>query len=95
MFGVHAVGGIIGALLTGVFCAQGLGGVGFAGENTSIGSQVGAQAIGVVATVIYTAVVSYIILKIVSVLTGGLRVSEDEEAEGLDLALHDERGYIL
>ena len=95
VFGVHAVGGIIGALLTGVFCAQGLGGVGFAGENTSIGSQVGAQAIGVVATVIYTAVVSYIILKIVSVLTGGLRVSEDEEAEGLDLALHDERGYIL
>jgi Amt family ammonium transporter len=94
VFGVHAIGGIIGALLTGVFCAESLGGVGFAEGFTSIGEQVGAQFIGVAATLIYTFIVSFIVLKIIDLVIG-LRVGSDEEEEGLDLALHDERGYIL
>jgi len=88
VFGVHAVGGIIGALLTGVFCAESLGGVGFGDGISSIGQQVGVQATGIMATIIYTGVVSLIILKIVDVIIG-LRVSEEEESEGLDLTLHD------
>jgi Amt family ammonium transporter len=94
VFGVHAVGGIIGALLTGVFCAESLGGAGFGGDITNIGSQVGVQTLGIVAASIYTAIVSFIILKVVDGVMG-LRVSEEEEMLGLDLALHDERGYIL
>jgi Amt family ammonium transporter len=94
VFGIHAIGGIIGALLTGVFAAQSLGGAGFGDGNTSIGSQVVAQGIGVVATMAYTFIVSFIVLKILDALMG-LRVSEEQEQEGLDLALHDERGYIL
>ena len=94
VFGVHAVGGIIGAILTGVFCAPSLGGAGFGEGISSIGQQVGVQLLGVGATVVYTAVVSFILLKIVDVVIG-LRVTEEQETEGLDLALHDERGYIL
>ncbi|MEE8624129.1 MAG: ammonium transporter, partial [Acidiferrobacterales bacterium] len=92
VFGVHAVGGIIGALLTGVFCAKALGGVGFGAGIDGIGQQLGIQFLGVLSTVIYTGIVSFIILKILDV-TIGLRVSEELETEGLDLALHDERGY--
>lgn len=92
VFGVHAVGGIIGALLTGVFCAKALGGVGFGGGIDGIGQQLGIQFLGVLSTVIYTGIVSFMILKILDV-TIGLRVSEELETEGLDLALHDERGY--
>jgi Amt family ammonium transporter len=92
VFGVHAVGGIIGALLTGVFCAKALGGVGFGDGIDGIGQQLGIQFLGVLSTVIYTGIVSFIILKILDV-TIGLRVSEELEVEGLDLALHDERGY--
>ncbi|MEE1568055.1 MAG: ammonium transporter, partial [Arenicellales bacterium] len=91
VFGVHAIGGIVGALLTGVFVAGSLGGVGLA-EGVSISQQVGKQAIGVVATIIYTGVASFIILKVIDMVIG-LRVSSDEESEGLDIALHDERGY--
>ncbi len=94
VFGVHAVGGIIGALLTGVFCAEVLGGAGFGNGIEGIGQQVGVQFIGVLATVIYTAVVSLVILKLVDSFIG-LRVSDDQETDGLDLALHDERGYDL
>ncbi len=94
VFGVHAIGGIIGAVLTGVFCAPSLGGAGFGEGISSIGQQVGVQLLGVGATVVYTAVVSFILLKIVDVVIG-LRVTEEQETEGLDLALHDERGYIL
>ncbi len=93
-FGVHAVGGIIGALLTGVFCAPSLGGNGFGGDITSIGQQVGVQIVGILATLIYTAVMTLIILKVIDVIMG-LRVSEEAEVEGLDIALHDERGYNL
>ncbi|MCH7650030.1 MAG: ammonium transporter [Nitrospinae bacterium] len=94
VFGVHAIGGIIGALLTGVFCATSLGGVGFGGDNTSIGGQVWIQLIGISATVAYSGICSYVILKAVDMVVG-LRVDEDEETEGLDLSQHDERGYNL
>ena len=94
VFGVHAVGGIIGALLTGVFAAQALGGAGFGDGINSIGGQVQTQAIGIIATIIHTGVVSFILLKIIDSVMG-LRVNEEEEAEGLDVALHDERGYNL
>lgn len=94
VFGVHATGGIIGAILTGVFCAEGLGGVGFGDGITGIVSQVGVQFIGVVVTLIYSGVLSFIILKLVDGVVG-LRVTDDEETEGLDLTQHDERGYNL
>jgi Amt family ammonium transporter len=94
VFGIHAVGGIIGAILTGVFCAESLGGAGFGGDITSISGQVTVQFIGVAATLIYTGVVSAIILKVLDRVMG-IRVSEDEETEGLDLSLHNERGYII
>ena len=94
VFGVHAVGGIIGALLTGVFCAESLGGAGFGGDITGISGQVGIQSIGIIAAATYTAVISFIILKVLDAVMG-LRVTEEDEMQGLDLALHDERGYIL
>ena len=93
-FGVHGVGGIIGAILTGVFCAPSLGGTGFGDGIDSIGAQVATQAAGVLITLIYTAIVTFVILKVVDVVMG-LRVTEEEEIEGLDIALHDERAYIL
>lgn len=93
-FGVHAVGGIIGAILTGVFCAPSLGGSGFGSGITSISSQVGVQFIGVAATLTYTAVATFIILMVVKAVMG-LRVSDEQEAEGLDISLHDEKGYNL
>lgn len=94
VFGVHAVGGIIGALLTGVFAAEALGGVGFGSGISSIGEQIQTQALGIIATIIYTGVVSFILLKVIDGVMG-LRVNEEQEAEGLDVALHDERGYNL
>ncbi|NIR31487.1 MAG: ammonium transporter [Gammaproteobacteria bacterium] len=94
VFGVHAVGGIIGALLTGVFSAEGLGGSGLAESHASIGTQLAAQGLGVVVTILYCGIVSFILLKIVGA-TIGLRVDGEQETEGLDIALHDERGYIL
>jgi Amt family ammonium transporter len=93
VFGVHAVGGIVGAILTGVFASAALGGKGLA-EGVSIGGQVVTQTIGVGVTLVYTAVLSLVILKLVDWVIG-LRVTEEQETEGLDLALHDERGYIL
>ena len=96
VFGVHGVAGIVGALLTGVFCAEQFGGAGFGSDDiTTIGGQLWAQFIGVAATIVYGGIASFIILKVVSLLTGGLRVTEEQEVQGLDLALHDERGYNL
>ena len=97
VFGVHAVGGIVGAILTGVFSATTLGvfsGQGLADGVSGIGGQVFNQSVGVIVTIIYSGVLSFIILKVIDAVIG-LRVSEDEETEGLDLASHDERGYIL
>ena len=92
-FGVHGIGGIIGALLTGVFVSASLGGVGLA-DGVSMGAQVGKQCLGILATIVYDGVLSFIILKVIDAVIG-LRVSEEEETEGLDLVLHDERGYNL
>ncbi len=89
-FGVHGIGGIVGALLTGIFAAEGLGGQGLSAD--SIGGQFVVQLIGVVFTIVYCGVLSFILLKIVDAIIG-LRVSQDEETEGLDISLHDERGY--
>ena len=94
VFGIHAVGGIIGAILTGVFCAEFLGGAGFGGDITSISAQIRVQAVGVGATIVYTGIVSFIILKVLDGIMG-LRVTDDEESEGLDLSQHGERGYII
>ncbi|MCH7696308.1 MAG: ammonium transporter [Proteobacteria bacterium] len=94
VFGVHATGGIIGAMLTGVFCAKSLGGAGFGVESGGMAAQLAVQFTGVMATVIYTGIMSFIILKVIDAIIG-LRVSEDEETEGLDIVLHDERGYSL
>ena len=92
-FGVHGIGGVVGALLTGIFAAEGLGGQGLA-AGVSIGQQFGIQLVGVIVTVIYCALLSAIILKIVDAVVG-LRVREDEEIRGLDIALHDEQGYNM
>lgn len=97
VFPVHGVGGILGTLLAGVFCAPAIGifsGNGFSDGVSSIGGQLSIQATGVAATFLYTAVVSWILLKLVDVVIG-LRVSDEHETEGLDLVLHDERGYDL
>lgn len=97
VFPVHGVGGILGTLLAGVFCSTQLGifsGNGFSDGITSIGGQLAVQATGVVATFAYTAVMSFIILKLVNAMVG-LRVDAEEETQGLDLVLHDERGYDL
>jgi Amt family ammonium transporter len=97
VFPVHGVGGILGTLLAGVFCSTQLGifsGNGFSNGITSIGGQLSVQATGVVATFVYTAVVTFVILKLVNALVG-LRVDAEDENRGLDLALHDERGYDL
>jgi Amt family ammonium transporter len=92
-FGVHGVGGFIGAILTGVFVDAGLGGSGLA-EGVTMGGQVAKQFIGAGATILYCAVVSFILLKIIDAVIG-LRVTGDQEQEGLDLVLHDELGYNL
>ncbi|GAB6390085.1 ammonium transporter [Stutzerimonas marianensis] len=90
-FGVHGIGGIVGALLTGVFAAPALGGF---GEVESIALQLWIQFKGVLFTVVYTGIVTLVILKVIDAVMG-LRVSEEEETIGLDLSLHNERGYNL
>ncbi|MBF0132955.1 MAG: ammonium transporter [Magnetococcales bacterium] len=90
---VHGVGGILGTILTGVFAAPFLGGSGFASGGTMI-HQVGVQSLGVVATLVWSGVLTAVILKIVNAMVG-LRADRDQESEGLDLAFHDEKGYNL
>lgn len=93
VFPVHGVGGILGTLLTAVFASNALGA--FSGQHEiNIGEQLGIQAVGVIATVAYTAIVTFVILKLTGALVGN-RVDEDEEVEGLDLVAHNERGYDL
>ena len=93
VFGVHAVGGTIGAILTGLCADASMGGAGLA-EGVSIAAQLVTQFKGVMFTIIYTGIVSLIILKVVDAVIG-LRVTEEEETEGLDLVLHNEKGYNL
>ena len=97
VFPVHGVGGILGTLLTAVFASTSLGvfsGQGYAAEGMTMGGQLGVQAIGVIATLGYTALATFIILKVTGALLDN-RVSEEDEQRGLDLALHNERGYDL
>ena len=94
VFGVHAVGGIVGAILTGVFAFPSMGGVWSPAEGATIASQVWVQTKSVLFTIVYTGVLSFVLLKIVGAIVG-LRVSSEQEEEGLDLSLHDERGYNL
>ncbi|RPH45950.1 MAG: ammonium transporter [Burkholderiales bacterium] len=99
VFGVHGVGGIVGALLTGVFAAPSLGGTGVfdyvtnaANPDFSIASQVWIQLQGVLVTIVWSAVVSFVAYKLVDMIVG-LRVAEDEEREGLDITAHGESAY--
>jgi Amt family ammonium transporter len=99
VFGVHGVGGIVGALLTGVFNHQSLGGPGLVGDwvtatvvSNSIGAQVWIQLKAVLLTVVWSGVVSFIAFKVVDLVVG-LRVSEEEEREGLDISAHGETAY--
>ena len=98
VFPVHGVGGVLGTILAGIFASTELGvfsGQGFAEGINSIGEQLGVQFIGVIVTFVYTAVVTYILLKITGVLTAGLRVTKEEEMVGLDISLHEEDGYKM
>jgi Amt family ammonium transporter len=93
VFPVHGVGGILGTTLAGVFAAPFLGGVGFA-EGMTMGKQVGVQLTGVAVTIVWSAVLTLVLFKLVDALVG-LRVSSEEETEGLDTVLHNETGYNL
>jgi Amt family ammonium transporter len=99
VFGIHGVGGIVGALLTGVFNTQALGGPGLVTDwvtatvgSNSVATQVFIQAKAVGLTIVWSGIVSLIAYKIVD-LTIGLRVPEDEEREGLDITSHGETAY--
>jgi Amt family ammonium transporter len=99
VFGVHGVGGILGALLTGVFAAPSLGGTGIydyvanaVAEEYSIAGQVWIQAQGVITTIIWSGVVAFIAYKLVDLIVG-LRVPEEQEREGLDISSHGESAY--
>ena len=91
VFPVHGVGGSLGLLLCAVFVNANLGGAGYE-EGMNVGSQLGVQAIGLVATFAWTALATWVILKVVGLITP-LRVTEEDEIEGLDLTQHEERGY--
>ena len=91
VFAVHGVGGATGILMTAIFAAPSLGGLGLA-DGMTIGSHLGVQFAGIVVVVVWTAVLSFIILKVLD-KTIGLRVSPEEETEGLDITTHGERGY--
>ena len=91
VFGVHGIGGIVGVLLTGVFASDALGG---AMVDLNIGNQLRLQAVGIAVTVVYSGVLTFILVKVIDGMIG-IRVTAEEEGTGLDLALHDERGFNL
>jgi Amt family ammonium transporter len=93
VFAVHGVGGAVGVVLTSFLAATTFGGLGLA-EGFSIGKHLWVQLVGVAATAVWAGVLSYVIIKIVSAIAG-LRVSEEEETEGLDITTHGERGYEI
>ncbi len=98
VFPVHGVGGIIGTFMAGIFASTQLGafsGSGFGAGIETIGQQVQVQLIGIVSTLLFTVVVTYVLLKLTAVFTKGLRVTKDEESAGLDISLHEEEGYKL
>ena len=98
VFPVHGVGGILGTLLVGLFASTQLGlfsGLGFGGNNETILAQFGVQLLAVLSTLAYTAIATFVLVKIVALMTGGIRVSLDQEREGLDISLHEETGYKI
>lgn len=92
VFPVHGVGGATGSLLTGVFAASSLGGLGF-GEGVTMLDQVGVQALAIVVALAWSASLSFVLLKLIDKFIG-LRVTADEEVQGLDQVLHEETGYV-
>nr|WP_245792238.1 ammonium transporter [Teredinibacter waterburyi] len=98
VFPVHGVGGILGTIAAGIFSSTELGifsGFGFGDGNETMFAQVKVQVIGVAATGVYTALVTFLLIKFTGLLTGGIRVSRDEETQGLDIVQHEESGYKL
>ena len=93
VFAVHGVGGMLGTLLTAVFVSAGLGGAGFA-EGVGMGQALGVQALAVAAVFAWSAVGTFIIVKVTSAITG-LRASDEDIIDGLDVTAHGERGYSL
>jgi Amt family ammonium transporter len=93
VFPVHGVGGLIGTLMTGIFVSATFNGIGYP-DNVTMGGQVLTQLIGVVATALWSGILTWILLKLVD-LVAGMRVAGDEETEGLDTVLHNEKGYNL
>lgn len=93
VFAVHGMGGIVGSILTGILASPTLGGIGFP-EGMGMGQSLWAQIVGVVATGAWAIAVSFVILKVVD-MTTGLRVSDEEEFDGLDITTHGERGYEI
>jgi len=93
VFPVHGIGGMIGILLTAVFVGSSYGGIGLT-AGVSMGDQLLVQMTGIIATAVWSALITLILLKVINRITP-LRVSEDEETEGLDLVLHEERGYDI
>ena len=97
VFPVHGVGGMLGLFMAGIFCSPALGifsGNGFSDGVTTIGGQLGIQLTGIAATFVYTAIVSWILLRVVNAIVT-VRVDQEDETAGLDIVLHDERGYDL
>lgn len=97
VFPVHGVGGMLGLFMAGIFCSPALGifsGNGFSDGVSTIGGQLGIQLIGIAATFVYTAIVSWILLRVVDAIVT-VRVDQEDETAGLDIVLHDERGYDL
>jgi Amt family ammonium transporter len=93
VFPVHGVGGLLGTLLTAIFVSATFGGVGYP-DKVTMGEQFVTQVIGVVATAVWSGVLTWILLKLVDAIAG-MRVAAEEETEGLDTALHNEKGYNL
>jgi ammonium transporter, Amt family len=93
VFPVHGVGGILGTLLTGVFVSAAFGGIGYP-EAVSMGGQVVTQLVGIGVIGLWSGILTWVLLKLVDALSG-LRVAGDEETEGLDTVLHNEKGYNL
>ncbi len=97
VFPVHGVGGILGTFLVGIFASTELGvfsGFGFGTGISTMAAQLGVQITGIVATALYTAAATWLLIKVTGMITGGVRVSREDEVQGLDQSLHEESGYI-
>ncbi len=95
VFAVHGVGGVLGTLLVAVLALGSLGGGGLSVSSGGFGAQLGVQALGVLATLVWSGGITFIIVKVTAALTGGLRVGAEDEMAGLDQALHGEEAYDL